>query len=112
MTQQDLLDAGYRKCHITPKSELYKLADELYQKRIEENGVTLYFVNVYWYDWTEYSHQKPPSWAVETAMYPDENRVFGAEYHSDSRPIQEIESDIRGLYDYLKCIPDPHNQRE
>lgn len=113
MTHKDLIDAGYKGFPTGGNNELYKLADHFFQKRIEENGVTLFFIDVYWYDWEKLpnGHKRPPSAMFEANLYPDEGRNMVLVFHRDERPIAEIEADFRRVYDFMNCIPDPHNQR-
>lgn len=113
MTKIELLKAGYRLTKLNPYSDLDKNANWLYQKRVRAEDKTLYFINVYWYEEiTRCSTTLPESWAVYVTLYPTENRVVEVAWHFDQRSIQEIEADAAGLFGFLNCVPDPHNQTE
>lgn len=113
ITGQGLLQAGYKK--VKPDKEL---AEGLFQKKIEENGKTRYFINFYTWDLGRYINGEGIAASVEVNLHapsinPDHDGMFDTFqvmfYVTRNSTIKEVEAFYENMYRVMNCIPDPHN---
>lgn len=106
-----LLDAGYRGCQSG--SCKLNLSDYLFQKRVEIDGVTRYFINVWqYYAKPEHGGYPGGSTAEATMYFRGRDRPYVTmEYHG-AKTASEIEAFFDMAWNRLEMGPDAHNQRD
>jgi hypothetical protein len=110
ITPEVLLKAGYRESPAKPAS-MYNEADRFFQKRIispDDPSVTLYFINVYWYNERPNDEQNV---MFELTLFTSvDARFMRLQLHYENRPIHEVEHWLSETFKLLNCIPDRYNQ--
>lgn len=99
LTEQDFLDAGYKRYNQSHRSSDYML-----QKRIDDEVGKKYFINVYVYDWREYKDHPSFSFAPEVQFpgFDDDKMTVNVSFIvNDNSTIKEIEKEFEGMWKYL-----------
>lgn len=105
LSVQKFIDAGYREYPVSDTSKaLHKYADRFLQKRVKENSSTLYFINVYYYVQT-YDMDLA---SIEVVFHSSDVNSFTV-ISGVIKPISEMESWLRSIYDNMNCIPKDKN---
>ncbi len=100
-----LKERGYSKS----RGGSHNHSDALFQKRVREGEMTLYFINV----WQYYRRGDYPGGStVEVNMYPaeDPGSPWITLTINGSGDVDYVESFARNGYEKLGMVPDPHNQ--
>jgi len=107
ITEDMLLAAGYKLYRGVGD---IKNADAFYQKIVWEGFATkLYFIDVYFYDFSRYNH--PNGATFEAILYmPYEVGITLSVSASQFDSITEIENLLAHMYHHNGFVPDPHNQ--
>lgn len=106
MNTQTLIAAGFIKHDVN--KFLKSMADEHFQRRITENGVVCYFVDVYVYHWENSNH----TYMSEATLYPkSDDHWYTLQIHniSDWSPKRLLEK-FAHIYKHGPFGPDHHNQ--
>lgn len=109
ISDEDLIAAGYHK--YESGSCRLNHSDCLFQKRVEVDGVTRYFINVWqYYPKPEFGNHDGS--AAETVMHFRETATpwVTLAYHGAKIP-QEVEEFFEEVWLKLDMGPDAHNQR-
>ena len=109
MDANDLTKAGYQQF-----VDSFRSADRAFQKRIRhlEDGKTLYFINVYEYDYRKFNIKtdNPISYEVETCLYFDSTLdQIRVQFNCGDLTVTETEEYVEHMYNTLGCVPDKHN---
>jgi len=108
---------GYTKCP-GEISNFKRGASNLFQKRFRnEAGETLYFINVYEFDFTEYQETGRYPKDMPVLKYHAEVRFFRGEHEFDvelpflqNTTVADMEKFFEEVFQVMKCEPDKHNQ--
>lgn len=108
ITKENLLEAGY-KMFRSPE----KVADNiLYQKRVRNEGETLYFLNVNIWDFAKH-YPEVGSLAIHVEfsveLYLPKSWVTVKFHAEKDTSIEEAETFYAQAYQSLGCVPDRHN---
>lgn len=99
MTPDLLLRSGFRRYPSDGRT--------LYQKRVERDGVTLYFVDIFHHP--RLLQIRPEyDWSVSARFYLPSGAFLDITYAWDL-DLERIESFFARAYEVLGCVPDPHN---
>ena len=108
LTPQRLLDSGFKE--YAPHQHLGDRWDRAFQKRVQKQGVTLYFVNVQMWDHRKYGETRIgwDSWA-DFYWHADGPRIRFTVDGIESLQPRELLRLFADAFRKLGCIPDPHN---
>lgn len=103
LTEQDFLDAGYKRYNQSHRSSDYML-----QKRIDDEVGKKYFIDVYVYDWRKYKDRNPSlqdfGFAPEVQFrgFDDDKMTANVSFIvNDNSTIAEIEKEFEDMWEYL-----------
>lgn len=108
---------GYSKCGGNIDN-LKRHASNLFQKRIRnEAGETLYFINVYEFDFTKYQEDGRYPKDMPVLKYSAEARFYRGEQEFNvdllflqNTTVADMEKFFAEVFQAMKCEPDKHNQ--
>ena len=111
-----LENEGYSRCPGTV-SNFKHGASNLFQKRFKKNEKTLYFINVYEFDFTEFQNDGRYPKDMPVLKYQAEVRFYRREQEFDvelflteKTSIKDMERFFDEVYQKMNCDPDHHNQ--
>jgi hypothetical protein len=99
------LVAGYKECYIS--RQLGRQTPFLLQKAIYRNGVRAFFINVWSYDFSEWSKDHPFGMDVETHfnVHSGQRPTFSATWIHPKPTPSEVERFFEAIYDRMECRP-------
>lgn len=102
MDAQELLAAGYK----TYKDHWEKSL-AFYQKRVDDpnNPITRYFINVYQYDMSQYTPNKPMWFEVRMQWETTFVDCLHFQFDATKMSVSEMENAVARMYNYLYAVP-------
>lgn len=113
MNSYELTQAGYKQCVDNMAPEYVKETRYFYQKKIYRitDGILLYFINVYEYDWRHFNHRnKDFAYEAKLHLYVDDKAdCLHVHFNCDEFEVRELEEYVSDLYLQIGCVPDKLN---
>jgi len=109
-TPQNIIDSGYKHFPFKDK-QMFKYADLFFQKKVKENDKTKYFINIYYYIFTDLYNKVGPATTFEVAFYLQNNTCVNVSFSGETfSSIVEIEEFFENFYKNNNFVPDIHNE--
>lgn len=107
LTKEELIERGYREYNYPNGAPgKGKVVTKLYQKAFRCQNKRLFYLNIWFYDFSRYGERNGWSPEAQFNAHHDQNPTFNVEFlDNDDTTISEIENFFEQIYYYMKCQP-------